>query len=215
MDIVIVEHRIGQPVQVVQRPQRLRQFLVQAIAHLLRGGVGGDEDHGGIAAGQRRPVHLRAAAGLLEIGPAGDARHHETGGPRHLALQLLAADPLNRDAGHGGTGQKDVDPGLGAQPVDQAAQVGHQRCRDVAGDPHRNRAFETGHLGDRAAAFHPEAQVEEILRDLAVGPGGCRQGGGGKTAHRRQALLQRQGTAGGGIGLHRRAGRQRRQGEHR
>ena len=214
VDIVVIEHRIGQTVQVIERPQRLCQFLVQTIANLLRGGVGGNENCSPVAPGQRGPVHLRGAPDLGEIGPAADAWHHETGSARHIALQFGLTDPLNRDAGLGCAGQKYVDPCLGSQPVDQQPQIGDQRGRNITADAHRNRPLEPGHFGNRTATFHAEGEVEEILRNLAIGPGGAGDRGPGKAAHRRQAVTERHCTAGRRVALHRCTGGQDRQGQH-
>ena len=69
VEIVIVEHRIGQAIQIVQRPHRLRQFLVQTIAHFLRTGIGRHEHRGNASLVQQRPGLLRLKSIPLQLLP--------------------------------------------------------------------------------------------------------------------------------------------------
>ena len=70
MHIVVVKNAVWQAVEVIQRADRLGQFLVQAIAGLLRAGVVGQERSPRFS---RRDLQLRPTGDALTPG-AGDIR---------------------------------------------------------------------------------------------------------------------------------------------
>lgn len=200
VDIVVVEHRIRQAIEIIERADGLGQFLVQAIAQILRRGVAGHEDRQFLAVAQECPVGPGAAASAAVLGNVGDARHHETGRVGQVAADLAAGQGLDGDVGLRRVGERDVDPGLALQAADERSEVGHHGCGRAAGDAHGDRLFEAGEDRQFATRFKAEGQVEEIARDVGVGAFGPGRGGGCETLERGQRGHRRGlRRAGGGV----------------
>ena len=123
MDVVIVKDAVREAVKIVEGAKGLREFLVQAIAHLLRAGVIGNEDGDSLALAQLAPIRGAGIAGGAVLRQARDIGHDETGGLGQAALDGVAADGLDGDIGGAFGDAADVDPSLGLQAVHQAVEV--------------------------------------------------------------------------------------------
>ncbi len=191
MDVVVVEDRIRQPVEIVEGPQRLCQFLVQAIADLLRGSVVRDEDRRDVAVGKGRPVQLAPGArgGTRPMTRhAGATKQAARGTSRCMTLRGRNSTVICAGAA---AGRRDVDPGLVAQAGEEPAEILCRRRRRCAGHADADRFLEPGEDRQRPAAFEREGEIHEIARHLGVRPlrraggaGGNRRIGG-KSGHRR------------------------------
>ena len=142
MHIVVVKDAVGEAVEIVERPERLRQFLVQAIAHLLRTGVIGHENGDLLALAKLAPIRRAGIAGGAVLRQARDIGHNETGGLGQAALDGVAADGLDGDIGGAVGDAGDIDPRLGLQTVQQAVEVRNEGDRRLAGHAQGNRPLE-------------------------------------------------------------------------
>jgi hypothetical protein len=171
LEVVVVEDRVVQSVEVVQRPKRLCDLLVHTVADLLWTDIAGDEHGDPLAAVKRCPVQPRAAAIGPELRPAADPGDDETGGMGHHGLHPRPVDEFHGHVGRRARGLPDVDPCLVAQPRQQDRQVHRHAGRYAARDRQGDRPLEPGQRRQFAPAFHPETQLDEIARDLGVGTG--------------------------------------------
>ena len=138
MEVVVVEHAVGQPVKVVQRAKGLRQFLMQAIAHFLWAGIGGNENGGGIAPGDKCPIDRIGAAFLAVVRQRAYVGDDKAGGRWGKVAQFGAAGEFDGNPPCAGSGMN-VDPGFGLQPRNHLGKILGGRSGHIACKSHRDR----------------------------------------------------------------------------
>ena len=183
MDVVVVENRVGQAIKVIERTQRLRQFLVQAIADFLRGRIGGNENRRFFPASERRPVQHLCVARRLHFSPALDAGHDETGGIGNGALQGTGWHGFDDDIGVLCAGQANIDASLASQSRQQGGQIVAVFRAQPPCDTQGDRPFKPGKNRQGAPAFHPKGQVNKIQHHFRVLPCGWSGACSGKPLH--------------------------------
>ena len=167
--IVIVKNRIRQTVEIVQRPDRLGQFLMQTIARLLRAGIIGQEYRHLPPFAELRPVGAGLSPVAPELRQTRHVGHNKAGRLRQRAADIVAAHRFDGDIrGLRGVHLRNGDPRLGFQPPDQTRQIlRHLRCRSP-GHPHRDRPVKAGEHREFPTAFQLEMQIQEIARDIRI-----------------------------------------------
>ncbi len=134
----------------------------------------------------RRPAPARVRAAAQERPPVGLARHDEAGGRGKHPRELRRRDRLDADLRlRRVVGDRDVEPGLGAQPRDERFEIVAIRRERRRGEMDPHRSFVAQQMVELLAAFEPEGEVEKIRGQVGVGPGDARRRGRRGEPHRR------------------------------
>ena len=165
--VVIVQNAVGQAVEVVQRAYGLRQFFMQAIAHLLRSGIRGKEDCDPLALPKSRPVELPGATRRQIPGPVRHAGHDKAGYLWHRLGDLRMRHERDGD-GRRTVDPAQVHPGLGPQATEEGVKVFRGKRRGRRDKPDRDGPLESRKDRQVAAAFKPERKIEEIARNFGI-----------------------------------------------
>ena len=170
MKVVVVPDRVGQPIEVVRRAERLGDLLVQAVAHVLGRGVERQKDRGALERRLVGPPDALPRGAAQEARPVGLARHDEAGGGGEDARDLRRRHRLDLDLRRRRiAGLGDVDAGLGAQPGKQRLEIAAVRGELGRAQVNPDRHLVAQQSLEPFPALEREGELEKVLGEVAVG----------------------------------------------